>query len=162
MKKFVFFLVFVLGVLSGFSIYVYHFHNLRAPVVTSNNEVLLPPPTYLDVRGDRWLVWESNLSSASPASGTGSRVQADTDCEWKEIRYDAKAINSQDEFREVLWHEVLHAEHCGITADSIEASNWGPDTKDIREHASVYEVGMFLPGFVHDNPDFMKWAEDWK
>jgi hypothetical protein len=41
-------------------------------------------------------------------------------------------------------------------------ANWAADVHDHAEHEIVYEAGMFLPGFVHDNPEFMKWAEDWK
>ena len=41
-------------------------------------------------------------------------------------------------------------------------ANWSEYVRDYGEHEIVYEAGMFLPGFVHDNPEFMKWAEHWE
>ena len=161
MKKFwVFVMAFAFGILAGFSIYAYHYSKIPAPArVVAKLE---PPPDYLDIKGERWDIWDRDLSP-DPRNQDGSHVQAATYCSERVIRYDSSTISTEAEYREAIWHEIIHAEHCGApTPDSIEASNWGSYTHDLPEHAVVYELGMFLPGFVHDNPDFMKWAEDWK
>ena len=53
----------------------------------------------------------------------------------------------------------MHASHCGKERPDKANWKWGVDSK---EHGVIYELGMSTTQFVHDNPEFMKWAEDWK
>ena len=116
-----------------------------------------PPPTDLLINGEAWKVWAFDYDDAPEVPRTR---QAQTECERRDIFYDAKRIHSRADFRATLWHEIVHAGFC--QAKSAKQANWAAYTKDAPEHGGVYQLGMFLPGFVHDNPEFMKWAEDWK
>ena len=152
---------FVLGLLFGFSIYAFRYHKPNSANAKAVSTVvsLASPPSYVQIKGERWSVYDydfNKLSSLSPSA------MAFTDCAGRNIWYDPTRIRNAPEYRETMWHEVVHAEHCNVTADSLDGAGWEPLTHDLPEHAGVYELGMFLPGFVHDNPDFMKWAEDWE
>jgi hypothetical protein len=131
-----------------------------APVLAPTLDISVvspdPPPQDLSVNGERWKVWAYDYDARNL---TGGRM-AETYCDQREIFYDAKRIPSKEMFRETMWHEIIHAGFCKRA--SAKDTNWSDFTHDSPEHAGVYQLGMFLPGFVHDNPEFMKWAEDWK
>lgn len=116
------------------------------------------PPVDVTINGERWkIVYFDYASDPDFPEGRGG----ETECERRLIFYDDKRMDTKALLREAVWHEVIHANHCNKGSKDDEA-NWKKYTHDLPEHNSVYELGMFLPGFVHDNPEFMKWAEDWK
>lgn len=114
-----------------------------------------PPPDYLNINGERWAV----LPYDFPKDTTGySEADGASDCPRRLIWYTTEKRTSA-EIREDLWHEIGHASLCN--QGSTRAANWSGFV-DGTEHQVVYPFGMFMPSFVHDNPEFMKWAEDWK
>lgn len=116
----------------------------------------MAPPQYLLINGEQWSVWPYGLEEFSPKNG---RTMAMTSCEQRAIWYDP-VETSPAALREHMWHEIIHAGFC--KKQSVEKTSWFSFTQDSKEHLQVYELGMFLPGFVHDNPEFMKWAENWQ
>ena len=112
------------------------------------------PPHNLLINGATWSV-EAYAFSKNGWKNVGGM----TDCDQKIIWYDFddETVSYQ---KNILWHEVIHAGHC--TGYPKDNPWWGRFSTGLPEHPEVYKLGMFLPGFVHDNPEFMKWAEDWK
>ena len=106
------------------------------------------------ISGERWHVdWYGFPTEDGWVQGT----EGVTYCESRDIFY--RPIDSPSRLRENLWHEVMHASLCGKR--SPKKANWYANV-DSPEHESVYDLGMFLSSFVRDNPDFVKWSEDWK
>ena len=92
--------------------------------------------------------------------------QGQTVCESRTIWLDLSAKISQENVRDVMWHEIQHAASKCQHKLSDEDANWVQDMKangsDYPQHRVIEERAAFLTEFVHDNPEFMKWAEDWK
>ena len=116
------------------------------------------PPEYLLINRERWYVVPANFQEYD--KNTPDRfTDGLTDCSERKIWYTVRPISSPA-LREVLWHEIVHASYC--YQGSRMKANWNEYVRDHAEHEIVYEMGMFMPGFVHDNPEFMKWAGNWK
>jgi hypothetical protein len=127
----------------------------RVPATASGYSSEYSPPDFLLIDGERWSVQAYDFDSDKNVQGKNGL----SSCPERRIWYDS-GIKTQGERRTVLWHEIFHAFYC-YQGSRMDA-NWAAATHDNAEHEIVYEAGMFLPGFVHDNPEFMKWAEDWK
>lgn len=124
------------------------------PSVSSANSTSYPPDTLL-INGERWRVWPTHYA---PQDGYPPGTEAHTECETRRIFFEPDV--GKGHLRENIWHEVIHANFCGKT--TTWKADWMRPIQNDKQHAGVYALGMFLPGFVHDNPEFMRWAEDWK
>lgn len=123
---------------------------------SSLSQSILAPPNGLTINGESWSLQDRDYESDGI-----SWVAGDTNCRKRIISYDFRQEPTHAYQRTILWHEIVHAAHCqGYAKD--DQRWWKFATNDLPEHGEVYKLGMFLPGFVHDNPEFMKWAEDWK
>lgn len=125
--------------------------------ISSPSTVLEAPPKYLLINGERWYLVAYDFSKDPKYAKTG--IDGETDCDRRDIWYDSEE-KQRPHLREIMWHEIFHASYC--YQGSRMKANWSAYVHDSAEHEIVYEAGMFLPGFVHDNPEFMQWAEDWK
>lgn len=147
--------------MTAFAMWV-HFHpspqETAWPSTSSKGTASDPPPQNLIINGERWQIYSYDYVS-NPAFG---KRAGQTECGSRNIFYDVQRIQSKAYLREAIWHEIVHAGHCNEEKNKDAVANWREFTNDMPEHNSVYELGMFLPGFVHDNPEFMKWAEEWK
>ena len=47
--------------------------------------------------------------------------------------------------------------HCDVYNSPLKVTG-----QDSPGHRKIYAEADFLANYVHDNPEFMKWAEDWK
>lgn len=119
------------------------------PPKTVTKYVGFNPPEYLLINGERWYT--------APYTFQGT-TQGITECETRRIFYSGVENNSAA-LREIMWHELGHALVCNKRPD--KKSNWGY-YMNTKEHEIVYPLGMFMSGFVHDNPQFMDWAEHWE
>lgn len=153
--------LYVLGVL--FLILMGILYSLTWGSISSNrktDESSDSPPRNITVNGERWQVVSFAYDSDKRFD---DKRAGQTECAGRFIFYDPSRAPEKALLREVIWHEVVHAGHCKLEdKNSVKHANWAAYAHDMPEHNSVYELGMFLPGFVHDNPEFMKWAEDWK
>lgn len=113
------------------------------------------PPDNITVNGERWRLIAFDFRANKGYGDTA----AETDCSQRVIWYVPKEATAA-QLREDLWHEVVHAGFCGDKGASL--AHWAQFTKDYPEHGAVYAMGMFLPSFVHDNPEFVQWSENWK
>lgn len=129
-----------------------HFSDKKSPVVSSD-QAMFGPPDVLNINGERWRVEPYQLHTGDFGGLIGL-----TNCEKRMIWYDTGSMTKYL-FRETMWHEIMHASHCGKERPDKANWKWGIDSK---EHGIIYELGMSTTQFVHDNPEFMKWAEDWK
>lgn len=109
-----------------------------------------PPPDYLLIKGERWYV-----DSAKDLDKKTSRY-AYTDCAQRIIVYDEGLTNPV--LRESVWHEISHAELCDKHLTVY--ANW-QIAVDGEEHDVIYPLSMAQISFMHDNPLFMKWMENW-
>ena len=140
------------------------YHMLSHKTLSGSNTISVgakskdAPPDYLTIKGERWMVYSYDFAHLMPRPD-GAITRATTSCEKRIIWYDSNPITSA-EFRTNLWHEVVHAGFCN--KPDVKKANWYPYATDLKEHEQVYELGMFMSDFAHDNPEFMKWAEDWK
>ena len=123
-----------------------------APVDVSG-QASFGPPDVLNINGERWRVEPFQLHTGDFGGLIGL-----TNCDKRMIWYDTGRMTKYL-FRETMWHEIMHASHCGKERPDKANWKWGVDSK---EHGIIYELGMSTTQFVHDNPEFMKWAEDWK
>ena len=149
-------IVLIWGNVLAHDLYLLH----KPPQVVSTDDKSAapdPPPTDITVNGERWQIYSFSYDRRPDID---KFRMGQTVCASRDIFYDGSRIPTKAMLRETIWHEVVHAAHC--KSGKTDGANWGLFTHDSPEHASVYELGMFLPGFVHDNPEFMKWAEEWK
>lgn len=107
------------------------------------------PPNQLSINGESWQV--QVFPSYEGFAGK-------TECERRIIWYDLDQ-SSKEDYRDPLWHEIIHAERC--KEKNTDKANWAA-LADSKDHRRVFELAQFLAPFVHDNPEFMKWAENWK
>jgi len=150
----------LLGAVLGVSVFSVWYVNTKGHLDPSNKTVFSspptavdPPPSYLLINGERWYVYPSDYSQNE------HHTDGETSCTQRYIWFDSSERN-RTQLREIMWHEIFHASYC-YQGNRMKA-NWSQYVHDYGEHEIVYEAGMFLPGFVHDNPEFMKWAEEWK
>ncbi len=117
-----------------------------------------PPalPELLTINNERWEV--------SRVDAVGFYGQ--TNCNSRTIYFnESEKVTAQHE-RNTMWHEIQHAARNCKEGWPDEKSNWVMALKvtgqDSPGHRKIYAEADFLANFVHDNPEFMKWAEDWK
>ena len=111
-------------------------------------------PSSLAINGESW-----GLRPYKFGGGEWNDTAGATECQRRVIWYDfsKEPVPYQ---KTILWHEIFHAAHCrGYESDKAW---WTKYAVGSPEHPEVYKLGMFMPVFVHDNPEFMRWAEDWK
>lgn len=111
-----------------------------------------PPPSYLLIRGERWIV--DPVHDLSVYTDT-PYAKALTVCDRRIIFYQQDLKSPA--LRDFIWHETMHAELCG---KENKNSNW-EDSIDTEEHDVIYPLSMAQISFMHDNPLFMKWMGNW-
>lgn len=106
------------------------------------------PPSILSIDGERWMVWAADLAQHD-ALGM-------TDCGRRIIWYDPNQKGVEDA-RDTLWHEIAHAFEC--REGDVANANWREGLSP--SHEKVTEFAMHMTVFMHDNPEFIKWAQVW-
>lgn len=117
--------------------------------ITEESSSFIPPAAIL-IKGESWRI--------VPLPTLPSNDLGETSCEQRVIFYADEQVTKED-FRDTLWHEIIHAERCHDMV--TDQATWAK-VADTKDHRRVFELAQFLSGFVHDNPEFMKWAEEWK
>jgi len=113
------------------------------------------PPLSVNINGERWMLVGYDFEGNGDSAHAGV-----TECDRRIIFYDTGRYYPAVFMRDVLWHEVGHALRCGNPYSEMSA-HWSSSVLGDKEHEAVYELGMGMAPFVHDNPDFVKWAENW-
>ena len=148
-------ILFALGVLSFVSGEIGYYEGKRPTTPPEKKTELVSPysldmpPNQLSINGESWRV--QVFPSYDGLAGK-------TECDRRIIWYDLDQTSKED-YRDTLWHEIVHAEQC--KEKNTDKANWAA-LADSKDHRRVFELAQFLAPFVHDNPEFMKWAEDWK
>jgi hypothetical protein len=120
------------------------------------------PPTNLTINGQRWLLLQydyhddHDFDVLDHKGNIIGHTGAMTSCSENKIWYDP--FVSQALLRDDVWHEVNHAELCGEDDVKIQII---AGIKLTHDHCIVYQLGMSGSSFIHDNPEFMKWMENW-
>jgi hypothetical protein len=109
-------------------------------------------PTVLYINGETWSIKKVTSSDElSPASANFTTL-ATTYCSSKTIKY-ISTYPSLNMLRVNMMHEIFHAGACNHNA------KWWNSTDDSNEgHPGVYNLGVFMYQFLHDNPDFAEWV----
>ena len=115
-------------------------------------------PINLIINGEEWSIVKADIFDDALKNKPGKSfngVQAETYCNNKTIAY----IPATDprRLRINLMHEVFHAGGCLHGGDTW----WNSINPTRNEHIGVYHLGEFMAVFVHDNPYFMEWEENW-
>jgi hypothetical protein len=117
-------------------------------------------PAYLTINSQRWMV-----VPFSPEGPKAKHEFGETDCSQRIIWYNP-AQRTEENARNTMWHEIQHAYRVCSTAsldeDSAEVQTLKAIGQDNPAHREIQAKADFLTNFVHDNPEFMKWAEEWK
>jgi hypothetical protein len=124
------------------------------PAQQQSSQIVLvaPLPYSLTINGQRWLLRDKEEIVNDGADGM-------TDCAAHTIWYSFEVDGDKSVERETIWHEIFHAGNCEEVPS--EGTYWQRVTFGDAQHQEVYKLGQFMPSFVHDNPEFMAWAEDW-
>lgn len=146
---------------------IYSFFPTPAPETIQNpvvEETIKPDNVFDPTQGISTLVIKGERWEVRPVAF--GWFQGQTNCESRIIWFDKTASRSRENERDVMWHEIQHAASKCQHSLSDEEANWVQDAKadnaDYPQHRVIYKRAAFLTEFVHDNPEFMKWAEDWK
>lgn len=125
--------------------------NPKGVAIHGNSAAALP--SVLLINGERWILVDYDYAAAGQPE-----IGGQTDCDRRIIFRNPNEEITQD--REDMWHEVFHAALCRNSVKGDRQANW-EQYADTTDHKYVYLYGQFMEGFVHDNPDFVRWAELW-
>jgi hypothetical protein len=126
-------------------------------VVTGGNEFFGEHNVrFLTINNERWEVYQDSTMED----------WGDTYCDARVISIKITSNMTEGLKRSTMWHEIEHAYECNLGKLPEDRANWVHDLQtvgqDTKEHRTIESTSVFLANFVHDNPEFMKWAEDWK
>jgi hypothetical protein len=148
------------------SMFTTHWYTKPKPIPSPEHitwNILAGPPANLTINGQRWLLLQYdyhddvNFNVYDDKGNVVGHTGAMTACDSNTIWYDP--FVSQALLRDDVWHEINHAELCGEDDTKIQRI---ARIKLTHDHCLVYQLGMSGSSFIHDNPEFMKWMEDWK